>query len=193
MPLCKVAYELLSAEVNLDNVQALRGSRRACQGTAQELSEALSVWVRGRETKLIIQNVGQVGGKGRGDTGVWCVSPSLGRLGWLVFLIWKVEGVHLQADSCCHMLVIMARQPTLGNPSWNYYCLLTSPFCFRDEFVSVHAVASLMVATLFVPASKEGSACVRLIDAAFLVCLTSACSSSCFSGSFGNLSCYRLP
>lgn len=159
-----------------------------CQGTAQDLS----VWVRGRETKLIIQNVGQVGGKGRGDTGVWCVSPSLGRLGWLVFLIWKVEGVHLQADSCCHMLVIMARRPTLGYPSWNYYCLLPSPFCFRDEFVSVHAVASLMVTTLYLIQKRAVLASLSLMLLSWFA-LTSACSSSCFSGSFGNLSCYRLP
>lgn len=137
MPLCKVVYELLSAEVNLDNVRALWGSRRACQGTAQAPSEALSVWGRGRETKLIIQNMGQVGGKGRGETGVWRVSPSLGRLGWLAFLVWKGKGVRRQADSCCHMLVVIARQPTLGSPSWRYYCLLPSPFCFRDVFVSV--------------------------------------------------------
>jgi len=58
VPLCRAVYKLLFREVNWYNVQALRGSRRACQGTAQALSEVLSVRGRVRDIKLIIQNVG---------------------------------------------------------------------------------------------------------------------------------------
>lgn len=38
----------------------------------------------------------QVWSKVRGEIGIWCVSPSLGRLRWLDFLVCKVQCVHCQ-------------------------------------------------------------------------------------------------